>query len=549
MVAAAWAGPHDPLHSEVPRDLVVSWPPSDADHLLVTAAQMDDLEKQLFNNGMPVAALMEKVGQGMVRWFLDQPGLLDQGALVLVGPGHNGGDGLVVARELHLAGVQVSLWSPLPIRKSLTAQHWTHACWLGLPQLSDPPDPDDGALWIEALFGLGQTRPLPDSLAALFRHRQIKQPGRLVSLDLPAGLCSDSGRLLQADAAVAATTLSVGLIKQGLVQDLALGHVGQIERVDLGLQAPLLASLGESQPRLIKPADLLTLPCPQPQLTAMKYQRGRVLVIAGSDQYRGAARIAIQGALASGAGSVQAAVPAAVAERLWELEPELIVAASLASSAEASLCLEPWLSSHDLRRLDAVVCGPGLGQSQESWATESAPLRDFPGLLVLDADGLNRLSCCPEGWRWLQQRQGPTWITPHASEFARLFPHLRDLAPLQAAAAAASQSGATVLLKGAHSVLADASGRQWQLSETAPWVARTGLGDLLAGYLGGWGAMALAVEGECRSEACAAAMFLHAEAGKQCRSGSSATEISRVLSKLTLERQRNLYEEMHTGGR
>ena len=539
MIAVAWAVPHVPLHSEVPSAPVVSWPPSDADHLLVTAAQMDALEKQLFSTGMPVAALMEKVGQAMVRWFLDQPELLAQGALVLVGPGHNGGDGLVVARELHLAGVPVQLWCPLKIRKPLTSQHWAHACWLGLSQLSDAPDPGDSALWIDALFGLGQTRPLPDAVAKLFKHRQLQQPGRLVSLDVPSGLCSDSGRLLQANAAVAATTLTVGLIKQGLVQDLALEHVGSLVRLDLGLKGSLLEPLLELQPLLLKPVDLDTLTCPKPRLTAMKYQRGRVLIIAGSDQYRGAARIALQGAMASGAGSVQAAVPEAVAQRLWESQPELIVAAALPSSENGGLILEPWISSHDFSRLDAVVCGPGLGNIQASWSIQSAPLRDFPGLLVLDADGLNRLASCSEGWLWLKQRQGPTWITPHAGEFAHLFPHLRDLEPLDAASQAACQSGATVLLKGAHSVLADASGRIWQLSETVPWVARTGLGDLLAGYLGGWGAMALGSEAGCCSEVCAAGMFLHAMAGRKCLSGSSAMAISNELSNLTVASQRN----------
>ena len=84
---------------------------------------MRGLEQSLFDSGMPVAALMEKVGLAMASWLLKRRDLLRNGVLVLVGPGHNGGDGLVVARELHLAGIEVSLWCPLAIRKQLTADH------------------------------------------------------------------------------------------------------------------------------------------------------------------------------------------------------------------------------------------------------------------------------------------------------------------------------------------------------------------------------------------------------------------------------------------
>ena len=123
---------------------------------MVSAAQMAALEEQLFASGLPVEALMEKAALAVVRrlqqpdWW---PQLQQRGALVLVGPGHNGGDGLVVARELHLAGVAVRTWSPFERHKPLTAAHRRHAHWLGIPELSDPPDPGEGAIWIDALFG------------------------------------------------------------------------------------------------------------------------------------------------------------------------------------------------------------------------------------------------------------------------------------------------------------------------------------------------------------------------------------------------------------
>jgi NAD(P)H-hydrate epimerase len=124
-------------------------------------------------------------------------------------------------------------------------------------------------------------------------------------------------------------------------------------------------------------------------------------------------------------------------------------------------------------------------------------LQGFAGLLLLDADGLNRLADLNQtqgtgASQWLRQRQGPTWLTPHGAEFERLFPDLAGLPPLEAAAAAAQDAAATVLLKGAHSVIATADGRRWQLIETCPDAARAGLGDVLAGYAAGRGAMAVA---------------------------------------------------------
>ena len=99
------------------------WPPADPDDLLVDAASMAALEQSLFDSGMPVAAMMGKVGLAMAAWLLERVDLLRHGVVVLVGPGHNFGDGLVLARELHLAGIAVSLWCLLLIRKPLTAEN------------------------------------------------------------------------------------------------------------------------------------------------------------------------------------------------------------------------------------------------------------------------------------------------------------------------------------------------------------------------------------------------------------------------------------------
>lgn len=482
-----------PLEVPVPDPVAASpwptWPAADADHLLVTGTQMAELESQLFTSGLPVEALMEKAALAIARRLLATP---PAAALVLVGPGHNGGDGLVVARELHLAGVPVRLWTPFERPKPLTSAHLRHCRWLGIPVLEGQPDPMDGALWIDGLFGVGQQRPIDDSLASLLTRRHQGRPGALVAIDVPTGLCSDSGRLVGSTAARARITYCLGLFKQGLVQDAALAWVGQLERIDLGLPTALLAPLAASQPLALGAADGATAPWPSLDPAAGKYGRGRLLVVAGSPSYLGAAQLCLQGASASGCGSLKALVPAAGAPGLWASQPHVVLLDTAA--------LEP---PKALERFDAVVFGPGLGADQRQADPSQQQLwnrlQGFRGLLLLDADGLNRLAELGQGLesgasQWLRQRQGPTWLTPHGAEFARLFPDLAGLAPLKAAATAARASTATVLLKGAHSVIATADGRSWQLVKTCAGAARAGLGDVLAGYAAGRGAMAVAAE-------------------------------------------------------
>ena len=491
----------------------------------MSGQQMAELEAELFASGLPVEALMEKAALAVSRRLLalqDRGGaglIPAEGVVVLVGPGHNGGDGLVVARELHLAGIPVRLWSPFQRRKPLNEQHWRHARWLGIPVLVDPPPAEGTELWIDALFGNGQTRAPGPEIEALLEARNCasRDASRaLVAIDVPTGLCGDSGALLGSTAARADLTLCIGLWKRGLVQDLALNWVGRLERVDLGLPRRLLEHLPADQPLGLggPPADPASdaqgddgeAPRPVPDPAAGKYDRGRLLVIAGSASYRGAGHLALAGASASGCGSLRAVLPPEMGELLWMVHPHVVLE-------------EAPLGPSHFERLDAVLVGPGLGPRPEAEQPGSDrplvepwwdPLQRFPGLLVLDADGLNRVTPA-----WLSQRQGPTWITPHGGEFGRLFPDLAASPPLEAAAKAARRTGVTVLLKGARSVIAAADGRRWQLLRACGGAARAGLGDVLAGYAAGLGS---------RSSACgcldgallAVAALDHALAGCRC---------------------------------
>jgi NAD(P)H-hydrate epimerase len=522
-----------------------AWPPADADHVLVSGGAMAAIEEQLFASGLPVEALMEKAALAVSRRLAEGPGRGRQdGLLVLVGPGHNGGDGLVVAREWHLAGGRVRIWCPFERRRPLTEAHLRHARWLGIPLLEAPPDPGDPALWVDALFGIGQNRPAGPLIEALLAERQRRRPGTLVAIDVPTGLDADDGALLGSVAATAAITYTIGLIKRGLVQDAALRWVGRLERICLGLPAALLGP-SSSDPLLgLGAADRSSAPWPFPDPAAGKYARGRLLVVAGSSRFRGAAHLALAGATASGCGSLRAAPPREIAPHLWQIHPHVVLEPGLGATPAGGLALGD-LAAGWLDRLDAVLLGPGLGgvgpAGGPPGAAIDAPerqrwqdLADFAGLLVLDADGLNRLAAM--GSDWLRTRRGPTWITPHAEEFRRLFPDLAPLPAPEAAAAAARRTGVSVLLKGARSVVAAPDGRRWQLLEACPEAARAGLGDVLAGYAAGRGALALAAMGGLPSGAnhadavwLAAAALDHALAGVRGRNRHGAGGVTPLV--------------------
>ncbi len=515
----------------------MTWPLPDSEHLIVTAKTMAAVEQKIFDHGMPISSVMEKVGLNMANWFLKHSYLLANGVLVLVGPGHNGGDGLVVARELYLSGVEVKIWCPLEIKKEITFNQLCYARWLGIQEITNPPDPSENNLWIEALFGLGQKRPLPVDLGSILLSREKFNSGKLVSLDVPAGVCSDSGNSFQGGAAYACTTLTVGLYKRGLIQDKALANVGHLKRIEIGIPQDLLDKSSNIKLLRLTSKDINTYSFPKPPFNSNKYQRGRSLIIAGSHNYRGAAILSLKGILASGVGIIHAALPEKVYSILVDSLPEIVLSGLIDEREDESQSICNFLNRINLSRFDSILIGPGLGLRKAPDKIFSEQLADFKGLLVLDADGLNMLATSSKGWKWLKKRIGPTWITPHQSEFQRLFPDLDQLLPVDSALKASSISGAAVLLKGAHTVIADPFGKAWQLGETASWTARGGLGDVLAGFATGLGALDLAAQNNASALQLAAAALFHAEAGLKVRSGSNAGSIAEKLAYLVTTAQ------------
>ncbi|NJL20216.1 MAG: NAD(P)H-hydrate dehydratase [Leptolyngbyaceae cyanobacterium SM1_3_5] len=442
----------------------------DIEAIAVTAAEMSAIESRIFAAGMPVVALMEKAGILLANRMQQLYPLLRVG--VLVGAGHNGGDALVVARELHFRGYRVCLHQPIDRAKELTLAHARYAASLGIPQvkLADLLDCD----WIvDGLFGFGLMRSIEGDLANLIEA--INSSGKaIVSIDLPSGLHTDTGEVM--GTAIRAThSLCLGLWKRAYLHDRALPYTGQAERIDFGISiADIQAVLGAS-PRLqrITPAIALAPLALARSPLSHKYRQGHLLLVCGSRQYGGAAILAGLAASTSGVGMLSIAVPNTLKPILTARLPEALIVGCEETESGAIAQLPV-----DLSKYNAVACGPGLTLDAAA-IVEQIVNSDRP--LILDADGLNILA---ERMELLHDRSAATLLTPHPGEFKRLFPAIDLGDRLLAVQQAAQQCGATVLLKGAKVAIAHQD-QLWVNPASTPALARGGSGDVLTGLAGG----------------------------------------------------------------
>lgn len=449
--------------------------------VVVTSSQMREIEGRIFAAGMPVAALMEKVARLVTRRILAIiPPKSRVG--VLVGPGHNGGDALVVARELCLHGFEVWIYAPISKFKELTGLHFKYAQSLGIPCYSTMDELPNYDFLIDGLFGFGLEREIKEPIASVINQfNQGHQP--ILSIDLPSGLHTDTGEVL--GTAIRATqTFCLGLWKLGLLQDQALSYIGKADLVDFDIPlADIQAVLGEKLQikRIVLATALATIPLPRPPVTH-KYKEGHLLLICGSRRYSGGAILTGLGARASGVGMLSIAVPESIKPLLVSHLPEALIIGcpETETGAIASLALPENVS---LNSFHAIACGPGLTQDNTKIVAE---VIKSERRLILDADGLNilaQLGTIPS----LQQRQAATVLTPHTGEFQRLFPNVPNPNHdrIKAVQTAARQSEAVVLLKGARTAISNPQGIVWINPESTPALARGGSGDVLTGLLSG----------------------------------------------------------------
>ena len=486
------------------------------EQVVVTAQQMREIEGRIFEGGMPVAALMEKVA-GLIAYRVRSLYPLSQTTKVgvLVGPGHNGGDALVLARELHFQGYHVQIYRPLTKLKELTSYHAQYAASLGIPFSEQIQPLEQCDLIIDGLFGFGLVRSLSGKIAeAVELLNQWSQP--IVSIDLPSGLHTDTGAVL--GTAIRATrTLCLGLWKLAFLQDQALAYIGESELIDFDIPIKDIQSvLGETPEvrRMTKAVAQACLPLPRPLVTH-KYKEGHLLLIGGSQRYSGAAILLGLGARASGAGMLSIAVPESLQPLLVSRLPEALVIGCPETSTGAIAQLPETVN---LSNYTAIACGPGLTLDAKP-VVEQVLTVECP--LVLDADGLNilaELRTIPT----LLTRRTATVLTPHVGEFKRLFPDSAELLPERVSAArkASQLSRATVLLKGAITAIAacelggsaNPGSSLWLIPESTPALARGGSGDVLTGFLGGLIAQLSRAEQPVEAIVATAA-WCHAQAG------------------------------------
>lgn len=451
------------------------------EQIVVTQEQMRDVEARIFAAGMPVAALMEKVGGLIARRIQSlYPNSPTQHVGILVGPGHNGGDALVVARELHFQGYQVVVYCPFSKLKELTSQHAQYVQSLGIGWFDALDALQECDLLIDGLFGFGLERLITDPVATTINQiNQWTKP--ILSIDLPSGLHTNTGEVL--GTAIRATrTFCLGLWKLGLLQDQALDYVGTAELIDFDIELTdvevVLGDLPKIQ-RITRAS--VAIPLPRPPVTH-KYKQGHLLLICGSRRYAGGAILTGLGARASGVGMLSIAVPESLKPLLVAQMPEALIVGcpETQNGAIAQLQLP---EGTDLNSFEAIAIGPGLTlEAMPILAEVLASDR----LLVLDADGLNILAQLGT-IATLSKRQAATILTPHTGEFKRLFPDAPDAMKdrVSAVRSAAHSSGAMVLLKGARTAITNPAGSIWINPESTPALARGGSGDVLTGLLGG----------------------------------------------------------------
>lgn len=451
---------------------------------IATATQMQAIENLIFQAGMPVASLMEKVALRITQRLTElYPAKSHPRIGVLVGSGHNGGDALVVARELHHQGRQVKIYAPFSKSKPLTRVHGCYAKSLGIPFVSLEVLQDCDLL-IDGIFGFGLERDVVGDVAIAFNTiNNWRIP--VLSIDIPSGIHTDRG-VVMGTAICATNTFCLGLWKRGLLTETATPYVGKLEKIGFDIPEKFVLQILGEQHQLwrINPQTVMRdrLPIARNPI-AHKYEVGHLLLVVGSQKYGGAALLAAMGAKATGVGMLSITVPNSLKSLILAQVPDALVIGcpETESGAIASL---PDL---DLQKYQALACGCGL--SVEAFPIVEQVLNsDRP--LVLDADGLNALASMGKSQITpkLNQRTSALIMTPHWGEFCRLFPDLREVERLEALKTAVNQTQATILLKGARTAIAfphGATSQVWINPESTPALARGGSGDVLAGLIGG----------------------------------------------------------------
>ncbi|MEM7168878.1 MAG: NAD(P)H-hydrate dehydratase [Pseudomonadota bacterium] len=466
---------------------------------LLSTEEMYSADRLAVASGTPGFQLMEAAGLAVTQIIMARyPRAFNAAGRVsvLCGPGNNGGDGFVVARQLAKAGWAVQL-GLLGDRGELKGDAGKHAAlWQGDVGVLEEAMLEDCDLVVDALFGAGLTRPLDGQVRGhVARLNERKVP--VVSVDVPSGLSGDTGQVLGDIAVQAMETVTFFRRKPGHLLYPGRGYCGEVFVRDIGISPSVLAQI-EPKTWSNGPA-LWRAAIPRRDANSHKYHFGYALLSAG-DRLVGASLLAARAAQRAGAGLVTVAC----SDHSWP-----VIAAALPSVMTQALdqqaTFQDLLSDH---RVTAVLLGPGQGVGASTREGVLAAISAKKSL-VIDADALTSFGADPDYLFEAIKAAGGVRavLTPHDGEFARLFPDLSG-DRLCRARAAATRAGAVVLLKGADSVIAAPDGRAAINENAPPDLAVAGSGDVLAGLTVG-----MLAQGMAPFEAACAATWLHGEAG------------------------------------
>jgi ADP-dependent NAD(P)H-hydrate dehydratase / NAD(P)H-hydrate epimerase len=445
--------------------------------------------------GMPGYALMQRAGDAAFAALLRHwPAA--RTVAVLCGAGNNAGDGYVVARRARAAGLEVrviAVCDPKALRGDAARAHGDFAAEGGNTESCRTAVPEDADVIVDALLGTGTDRPVTGDLrAAIDQVNRTARP--VLALDVPSGLDADTGEP-QGLAIRATRTITFIALKSGLYLGEAPDHVGAIEFAGLDVAGDIRAAERPVLYRIDGGQAARALP---PRMrSAHKGEQGRVVII-GGHAMPGAARLAGEAALRTGAGLVTVATAAESAAAILAGRPELIVRTPTTREELEDLC-----------RSGVTAVGPGLGLLAGQADVIDAGL-GVPGLRVVDADALTRLAAKP--------RKCDDWIlTPHPGEAARLLgTQAGDVQRDRAGAVRAivERYGGTCVLKGANTLVFGRTPVPWVCDRGNPGMATPGSGDVLTGVIA-----ALLAATQDPLLAATAGVFLHAVAGDRAAAG------------------------------
>lgn len=466
-------------------------------HLLLTPNEMTCADHMSAESGIPSFDLMRRAGYAVAAAALSHfPAAVR--FVVLCGPGNNGGDGYVAARQLADSGAEILVYALGDIDDLKGDAALAFKFWGGSVTPLGKFEPRPGDVAIDALFGAGLSRKLSDEVTAVISAVE-KAEVPVLAVDLPSGIDGRSGKQLGA-AFKADCTVTFMTRKPGHLLLPGRSLCGDTEVADIGIPRRIIEAAGGSISE--NGPQIWSAHLPLIGAGSHKYRRGQLAVFSGEASKTGAARLSAIAGLKTGAGLVTLASPEdAMAANAAQLTAVML------RQVETKAELMDWLES---AKLSAFVLGPGFGVGSRARDLVLA-LKDRP--LVLDADGITSFRDDPAAlFDAFADGETHLVLTPHEGEFGRLFPDIaadETSSKPEKALKAARLAHAAVVYKGADTVIASPDGRVAINTNGPPWLATAGSGDVLAGMIG-----AFLAQGMPAFEAAAAGVYLHGKAAE-----------------------------------